>query len=185
LRVYNSASVAPRTLNAAIVLVQEILLNAGVDTCWERGLENPDEVRFTDLRGAAPSQRLYADQRGYLAVRILRDEPETRFPGALGYALPFAQAGPHAFVYYHRIERIQLSVPSSVTRMLGHALAHEIGHVLLESTEHSENGLMKGRWSKVDFQRTAVSFLAFSPDQARVLRENARGRSGKGRDRQR
>jgi hypothetical protein len=176
LRVYNSAKVARGNLNDAIELAQTIISHAGVSTCWDRASEDPAEALFTDLTGAAPSQRLKTDERGHLAVRIIRGEPDRRFPGALGIALPFAKAGPHAFVYYDTIER--LSVPSSVTRILGHALAHEIGHVLLETTKHSEHGLMKARWSKLDFQRTAVSFLEFSSDQGRNLQDGALRRAG-------
>jgi hypothetical protein len=180
LRLYNSANVPHGTLDRAMELAQKILSKAGVDACWERGSVNADEARFTDLRGAVPSQRLKADERGYLAVRIIRGEPEHRFPGALGFALPFAQAGPHAIVYYDRIERILPSVPSSVTRILGHALAHEIGHALLETTDHSQDGLMKDRWSKIDFQRTAAGLLAVTLDEARAMQENARRRAEKG-----
>ena len=179
LRVYDSANVPRTTLEDAIEVAQHILSKAGVPTCWDRGAMDPAEATYTDLTGAGPSQRLKADDRGYLAARIIRGEPEDRFPGALGFALPFAQAGPHAFVHYDRIERLLPSVPSSVTRIFGHALAHELGHALLETTEHSRSGLMRGRWGKADFQRTAVSFLEFSPAEAGVLQDNARRRAGK------
>jgi hypothetical protein len=177
LRVYDSANVPRKTLDRAVEVAQHILSNAGVPTRWDRGAANPDEVLFTDLTGSTPSKQLQADDRNYLAARIIRGEPEDRFPGALGYALPFAQAGPHAFVYYDRIERLLPSVPSSVTKILGHALAHELGHALLETMEHSAIGLMKGRWSKADFQHTAAGLLEFSPDQAQVLQQRARSRA--------
>jgi len=177
LLVYNLANVPRGTLNRAIELAQVILQKAAVESCWDPGLADAAEAHFTDMSGASPGQQLKADERGFLVVKIMRGEPENAFPGALGFALPFAHAGAHAFVFYDRIERILLTVPSSVTRILGHALAHEIGHALLETAEHSQNDLMKGRWNKADFQRTAVSLLEFSPDQARVLQGNARRRA--------
>jgi hypothetical protein len=160
-------------------VAQHILSNAGVPTCWDRAAGNPDEVLFTDLTGSTPSKQPQADDRGYLAARIIRGEPDDRFPGALGYALPFAQAGPHAFVYYDRIQRLLPSVPSSVPKILGHALAHELGHALLETMEHSQVGLMKGRWSKADFQRTAAGFLEFAGDQSPTLQGRAKRRANK------
>ncbi|SPF38275.1 exported hypothetical protein [Candidatus Sulfopaludibacter sp. SbA4] len=176
LHVYNLAKVSPGTLDRALDLAQGIFEKAGVETSWERGSEDAAEAHFTDMTGSGPSQRLKADDRGYLAVRIMRGEPENAFPGALGFALPFAHAGPHAIIFYDRIERLLPSVPGSVARILGHALAHEVGHALLETAEHSQNGLMKSRWSKADFQRIAAGLLEFAPEQSRVMQESAHRR---------
>jgi hypothetical protein len=32
-------------------------------------------------------------------------------------------------------------------RLLGYAIAHEIGHLLLGTTDHTRVGLMRGRWT--------------------------------------
>jgi hypothetical protein len=37
--------------------------------------------------------------------------------------------------------------PRRAPAVLGHVLAHEIGHVLQGVARHSDSGLMKGRWS--------------------------------------
>jgi hypothetical protein len=55
--------------------------------------------------------------------------------------------------------------------LLGHAMAHEIGHVLLGTTEHSPEGIMKARWGKPDYQRAAMGFLEFSPSQRAAIRK--------------
>jgi hypothetical protein len=57
--------------------------------------------------------------------------------------------------------------------MLGHAMAHEIGHVLLGSTEHSPDGIMKARWSTTDYQKAAKGYMKFTPLQCNVIRERA------------
>jgi hypothetical protein len=46
-------------------------------------------------------------------------------------------------ILYDRIETAALAVAPSVTKILGNALAHEIGHVLLRSEQHSQSGIMK------------------------------------------
>ena len=45
--------------------------------------------------------------------------------------------------------------------ILGHAAAHEIGHLLLGSNSHSPFGLMRARWSGQDLQNACWEF---SPD---------------------
>jgi hypothetical protein len=45
-----------------------------------------------------------------------------------------------------------------------------LGHVLTHSTGHANSGLMKGVWSKTDWQRAAADLILFSPEQARRIR---------------
>jgi hypothetical protein len=54
---------------------------------------------------------------------------------------------------------------------IGHALAHEIGHVLLRSCAHDNSGVIKGVWAKSDWQCVAVSILPCTKGQARVMRQ--------------
>ena len=43
----------------------------------------------------------------------------------------------------------------------GLALAHEIGHVLLQSVAHSQAGIMKSPWTKADIQHAAARLSEF------------------------
>src|SRR5258706_36926 len=36
--------------------------------------------------------------------------------------------------------------PVSKAQILGHAIAHEVGHLLLNQQVHSEHGIMRGDW---------------------------------------
>ena len=56
--------------------------------------------------------------------------------------------------------------------VLGHAMAHELGHLLL-GTGHSSQGLMKGSWTSLDLQLASRGKLRFSPDQAGLLHRAA------------
>jgi hypothetical protein len=79
----------------------------------------------------------------------------------------------HVTIFYDRVELLMHSVAASVPRILGHAMAHEMGHILLGSPEHSSAGIMKGRWGKMDWQRAAVDLLRFDPEQTDVVRASA------------
>ena len=104
-------------------------------------------------------------------MRIVRGFPAHALPGALGYAFPAAKAGAHATILYDRIEPLGQSGVISVSALLGYAMAHEIGHVLLGTTEHSSDGVMKARWGKPEYRRAAGGLLEFTPSQGAAIRE--------------
>jgi hypothetical protein len=154
-------------------LTELIFAKAMVRICWERGETDAAEALTTDMSGVSRGMYGRADNRNYIAAKITRREPRSALPGALGFALPFAHAGPHAIVFYDRIENLIPGAATSLTTILGYALAHEIGHALLETFDHSTGGLMKRSWDKADYQRAAVNALEFNQDEARILHENA------------
>jgi len=119
-----------------------------------------------------------ADSRSYLAAVIARSVPADYFPGALGYALPDAEIGVNATVFYDRIERFSESgaMPGEIDlpSLLGYAMAHEIGHVLLGTTGHSPDGIMKARWSQADFQVGGLRFMKFTALQREEISQHRR-----------
>jgi hypothetical protein len=54
-------------------------------------------------------------------------------------------------------------------RMLGRALAHEVGHVLLRSRDHSSNGLMRARHSVTDLVALDHNGFHLSTDEVMRL----------------
>lgn len=171
-RLYNLAGVSAKTMNRAEEEARKILAGSGVETVWEQGDADSSEANFTDQNAGTVWHRS-RDRRAYLAVRIVGKVPNWVRPGSLGVALPFGNDGIHVTVFNERIEQFSQTALASVPKLLGNAMAHEIGHVLLESGEHSSTGIMKARWGKADIQTVAARFLAFTDDQAGVLRENA------------
>jgi hypothetical protein len=62
-------------------------------------------------------------------------------------------------------------------QILGHAIAHEIGHLLLNQQVHSAHGIMRGEWSLEDFRDVTYGKFLFTPPQAEFLRADARRRN--------
>ena len=64
-----------------------------------------------------------------------------------------------------------------MAQILGHAMAHETGHLLLWSKSHSSTGIMKASWSREDLREIAMGHLAFTFQEAEVMRGNAKARA--------
>jgi hypothetical protein len=94
--------------------------------------------------------------------------PERFLPGALGYAMPYAQTGTRIHVLVDRLH-VSVSKPHGGA-LLGHVLAHELAHVLEGFTDHSEAGVMKARWDNGDLEQMARRPLAFSAEDAAAIR---------------
>jgi hypothetical protein len=55
-------------------------------------------------------------------------------------------------------------------RVLGHVMAHELGHLLLGSNAHAEIGIMRPRWFGQQLRAVERGALFFSPEQALLMR---------------
>jgi hypothetical protein len=91
---------------------------------------------------------------------------------AMGYApASGAEGGSLAYVLNHRVEEVSRGYNSPRTVVLGVALAHEIGHLLLPSKPHSSQGVMREKWDQPDFRSARHGELLFTAEQARAMRE--------------
>jgi hypothetical protein len=174
---YDRANVPSQTLDRAIEETARILAAAGVQVLWQPGEADSPESRTVDMTSRSVATDRLRDDRAFVVVRMVRGVPATALPRALGFALPWAQNGVHVTMFYDRIEEVALSDPPGAAKILGNALAHEIGHVLLGSERHSRNGIMKAVWTRADYQHLAVRQLEFLPREAVVLREEVSRRA--------
>jgi hypothetical protein len=76
-----------------------------------------------------------------------------------------------AVILYDRVYDLAAYKRIEVAPILGVAMAHEIGHLLLQSGEHSSEGIMRRNWSSTDFQSAAQSGLHFTAEQSRRMRD--------------
>ncbi len=178
IRLYNLARVPKGTLERASTVAEQLLAGAGVMVIREQGCPDSLEGKLTDMSGVSswsrlgPDAREYLpDAREYLVVRLVSGIPSQVYAGATGYALPFARQGAHATVFYDRVEKLWLSSGAGpgIGSIVGAAMAHEIGHVLLGSTEHSSQGIMKARWGAEEFRLLAFDRLQFTPENNEVI----------------
>jgi hypothetical protein len=121
-----------------------------------------------------------------LAV-VVTDEPDHHLkPGTLG-AVRFRAGAPEPTIllFTAAVETLVDEVPAMhhgaecppavrdqmAGRMIGRALAHEIGHVLLRSRGHSPDGLMRAIHRSSDFVAVERQGFALSADDAKRVDE--------------
>ena len=66
---------------------------------------------------------------------------------------------------------------TSISTLLGRAVAHEIGHLLLGSAEHPRLGLMRALWSHDELRGLKPAHWGFSAREAARMRQTLRGTS--------
>ena len=163
IHLYVQAEAPSRVLHSATDEASWLFRTARIQISWECPSTESPEDQGTDMTSARFQQ---PDSRGYIAVRLMRRAPGNIFPGALGYALPFAHSGAHVLIFYDRVETLARSMNEALYIVLGHAMAHEIGHVLLGSSEHARGGLMQSRWTAANWHLASAGLLAFRRDEA-------------------
>ena len=124
-----------------------------------------------DLNPSSSHGSGVAVPRNMLTVAIrqnpasLKDDlPENAMGLASGTGV---ERGRVAYVFYSRTEQF---TPLYRGRLLGHFMAHELGHLLLPQYSHSATGLMRAQWNREDLERAQHGLLRFTPEQATLIR---------------
>ena len=152
-RVYDNTGLPTVLRRTSLTRAAEIFARAEVEIGW---------VHCPARCGRAPSP----DQ---LILRITRS-PATAV--GLGTSLidPVLQEGRLATVYVDQVDAMARRSNTDRTSILSRAIAHEIGHLLLGTTEHTRTGLMRGIWTAEELRRDHGEDWQFSPYQRTLLR---------------
>jgi hypothetical protein len=102
-----------------------------------------------------------------IQVRFIDDTPG--HPEAMAFSNPYDPV-PLVTVLYDRIRFATERSPERRAAILAHVLVHEIGHLLMRTTAHSPDGVMKAHWSNADQTRMAYRPLPFLPDDVDMIR---------------
>jgi hypothetical protein len=93
-----------------------------------------------------------------------------RAKDAMGYTPGGGEErGRLAFVLINRVNEIADGYLTARSLVLGAAIAHELGHLLI-SKEHTKTGLMKANWNQSDFRKVHQGELRLTAEQARLIR---------------
>ena len=148
-RVRNNARAPEPIVVAAQQRVAHIYADAGIDILWVTS-------------GARITVALISRDQADLMHQVT---------DVMGYApASGAEGGRLAYVLNHRVDEVSASYRFAKSIVLGAALAHEIGHLLLPSNPHSSTGLMRKKWAQPDLWDAGRGKLLFTPEQARAMR---------------
>lgn len=146
-----------------------ILSQVGIRVRWER----LDPRRSQPVVEAAECGQTPASI-SVIDLQILDESNRSDHPGALGYAKPFQRSGIRVVIFYDRVAALEHG-----PRMLGHVMAHELGHMLMGTNGHSESGMMMARWRPdevLSIRYRPLEFTAYDADMiARNVAQQGQG----------
>lgn len=152
LHVDDHAHLAAAELAAAEVETTRIFTAAGVRVTWEHGTVDPH---------ARPADAMH------LAVVICGDASEGLDSSVAGRA---ARGTGRAYIYYARVAFAAHQHARHVGTVLGMAIAHEVGHLLLPKDSHSFVGIMRA-----DLELKSRLPQEFTLRQSAAIRANLSG----------
>lgn len=172
---HNYADAPPWMLREAVSIARGAYRGANIEIDWLDctpalpGLPAPsachDQPRPTSLVVQLASNKMA--RQTSIAKRIF------------GYALPSlpGRFSTRASLFYERIQDYSEAHGLDSNVLLGMALAHEIGHLLLGRDSHDARGLMSCPWDKADIVNAARGRLAFTSRQTERIRASVFARA--------
>lgn len=149
-RVYNYAGLPDQLVNRAEREATGLFSDPGVEPVWvscPQSPECPTTAGFT----------LNLLQEGAPAVS------DKRHP--FGYAL-----GQTAWIHVDSLRPVVDSRLASWPAVLGHVMAHELGHLLLGADSHAADGVMRARFGVSEWNRVSRGRIRFSASEGERMR---------------
>ena len=166
--VYNGVNLSSSELSRAEREAEKIFLYAGIQLTWTTGLLAADlNDNATSERGNAASLQLRLWPRAVAGKRPTSSE-------TLGFCLSLENGD--AVVLADAIQKRAVFGSTHFADLLGLAMAHELGHLLLRSAAHSVSGIMRARWTEKGLRDDDRGYLRFTATEAESMRTEVRRR---------
>ena len=172
-RLYDATGATANARRASLDIAASIVSAASVELIWRNCNEPSDSAEATSGRAHANPCDLPL-RPGELAVRIVRsgtvDEQTRELP--LGDALLNTRTGGGvlATIYIDRVDWMAAQTGVDPRALLGRAIAHELGHLLMATSTHAANGLMRPVWLQSEIRRRHNNDWTFRPTEIAAIR---------------
>jgi len=161
IRAYNSAHVDSRWIQTAATVVRDTFDNAGIPVSWHDCSQKPAATTVCDQPPG----------RNEIVVRILTSAGASPSRARLGSSLfQDGIATNLVTIWADQVDTMARSAAVDAGILVGRAIAHEIGHVLLGTTRHTLRGLMRAEWTDHELIINAPLDWMFDAAQSRLLR---------------
>ena len=162
--IHDSTSVAERTLAEAREFAAVVFRAAGIEI---DGVGDPPACAAGDT---APA----------FCIQVLLRPHHSQFePGrvrTMGMALAADANRAVVSVFLDAVADVARRYGQPLGKVLGIALAHEMGHVLLPPPSHSSSGIMQGSWEGDALRHAIGGDIVFTDRQAAVMRDRLNNR---------
>jgi hypothetical protein len=165
LRSYNQAHVPDRIVSEAQREVTSIFKRIGVKAEWVTDSEPQYRILIVDAVVGPPGT-------GKDTFGSTPRAPDGTLSG-------------RAYVAYGRIKQFIADSekwrdpPLDPEHVLAYFITHEVGHLLLPTGSRSPTGIMRAQWRAIDFKLMATSNMTFTPEQAKLIKNEVARQSRK------
>ena len=167
IRIYDMATSDAAGRAAAMRTASDAIASAGIKVTW----------RDCSRGGADHPCRTVRDA-GDLVVRIMpvAASAASGEDVELGFAPidPAGRATVIATVYYDVVQRVARRTGVGAGDLLGRAIAHEVGHLLLRAPGHGTSGLMRPLWTDTELAQNRPGDWTFSGAERNQVQAAAR-----------
>src|SRR5215471_10994607 len=151
--VYDKAKVLDQVGQTVVFSLRRIFRQSGIDIEWVTGVPDAAEASLMIYEPLRTGHEL---EHGCLARRdIALDILPSAVRGVkkqgLGMSQPLSRTGLNVRIYDDHLREAAARENRSYAIVLSHAIAHEIGHVLLRSLTHTGRGLMSDVWTSREY----------------------------------
>lgn len=169
-KVYNCVNLSPGELSRAEREAAKIFQFAGIQLRWTTGpLSAAVNADTPSERWDPASLQLRLWTRAAAGERASNSE-------TMGFCISFENGD--AVVLADAIQKRAVFGTTDAADLIGLAMAHELGHLLLRSAAHSVTGIMRSRWTERGLRADDRGYLRFTPGEAESLRNEVRRRMG-------
>ena len=166
LSLFNDAAVPQDVIAAAQIRASSVLEKAGAEAEWL----TCRPTNKADFSPASPECGTFA-WPVHLSVRIVRRGTSVS-DNVFGMSfLNEAGEGVYAIIYYENLLDSNGYSGLSNADMLGYAIVHEIGHLLLGLHSHATHGVMQAKWQKATFVAASQGRLVFTEPEANLIQD--------------
>lgn len=164
-RLYDTTSLNPELQAAALAVAGKALASAAADVTWK-----PCDAR-------TPGQDCDEPPGNELVVRIVRstaERHEKQLPLGDAFVDTVSGAAVLATIYVDRVARVADAARMHTATLLGYAVAHELGHLLLVSSAHNTEGLMRAMWREDELRSPRAADWRFTDQESAAILDRIR-----------
>jgi hypothetical protein len=168
-RIYDTFHLERARILAARDTADQIIRTAGVSVRWRLCAVTSGSLSADPRRDGCDDALRPSD----LVIRIVK-APSHASRTTLGFAYIDAttKRGWLATVFTDHVLGTAQRTNTDPDVLLGRTIAHELGHLLLNTVSHQQDGFMQARWNDKTLRKSAQKDWSFSARDAAQIREN-------------